>query len=69
MSGFERPCRTLHFERFVDRERILCTIEECGDGSVYVNSEEFEILYEFCEDAWERAIARVHSCGYTPVQQ
>jgi len=58
---------TFYFQRLSEGKVIPCSIECLADGSVYVNSEEFEILYEFAENAIERAIARVQSVGYEPV--
>ena len=58
---------TIHFQKLVDGKAMPCSIECLADGSVYVNSEEFEILYEFAENAIARAIARVTSVGYERV--
>ena len=55
----------LLYEKRLDGKVIECSIELLGDGSVYVYSEEFEILYEFTDNALDRAIARVESVGYS----
>ncbi len=58
---------TIQFQKIVDGKVMPCSIECLADGSVYVNSEEFEILYEFAENAIERAVERVASVGYERV--
>jgi hypothetical protein len=60
-SVVEKLC----FEKRLDDRVLECSVELLGDGSVYVHSEEFEILYEFADKALERAIARVESVGYS----
>ena len=64
-----RELRTLHFEKVANGETLKCRIEECKDGSVYVASDEFEMVVEFTNDAVEKAIGHVTDAGYQQVSK
>lgn len=71
MSNHEsnRKLKTIHFEKVADGQTLKCRIEECEDGSVYVASDEFEMMVEFTDDAVEKAIGHVTDAGYHQVSK
>lgn len=55
----------LHFEKIIDGVAIRCTIAEGSDGNVEISGDEIDTwIFEFCENALERAVFKVESEGY-----
>lgn len=52
------------FIKEIGGETHLCRMELCDDGSVYVHSDEFELLVEFTEDAVQIALSHILAAGY-----
>ena len=67
MTTQENEC--IRFEKQVDGCMVTCTVELCEDGSVYVSSDEFEMIIEFTDHALEKAIAHVTAKGYVRVSE
>jgi hypothetical protein len=65
----EHELRMLRFHKLSNGKTLNCTVEECKDGSVYVSSDEFEILVEFVDDAIDKAVGLVVNAGYQRVQE
>lgn len=64
------PVEVIRFQKTVEGRTIECTLERCDDGSVGVFGEELGTwIFEFTDEAFERAIERVEQEGYARVQE
>lgn len=54
---FEKPLRSGEVER--------CTLEEFEDGCIYIVGEQLgELIVEFADDAYEKAVSQLADLGY-----
>jgi hypothetical protein len=60
----ETDLHPVEFEKRADDAVLLCRVEPCEDGSVYVCGDEIEMVFEFAPDCLARALQHVQSLGY-----
>jgi hypothetical protein len=58
--------RTVEFEKPRPNGKVArCTLEEFEDGSIYIAGEQLgELIVEFAEDAYEKALSQLAGLGY-----
>lgn len=56
---------TLRFEKIVNGVAVYCKVSQDPDGSVEISGDEIDTwIFEFCDDAMERAVRKVEEEGY-----
>ena len=52
------------FEKPGDTGVVRCMVEVCSDGSVYIEGDEIEMIFEFAPNNLDNATRHVESLGY-----